>query len=65
MKDKEVSAALWEKLEPLLPEAPPRSAQGGRPLEDFVEGIREGRTLTIDEERRLLSSGWKDPLPEQ
>ena len=34
MKDKEVSAALWEKLEPLLPEAPPRSAQGGRPRVD-------------------------------
>ena len=34
MRDKEVSAALWEKLEPLLPEAPPRSAQGGRPRVD-------------------------------
>lgn len=34
MKDKEVSAALWKKLEPLLPEAPPRSAQGGRPRVD-------------------------------
>lgn len=49
-----------------FPNSPPvKAAQGGRPLEDFVEGIREGRTLTIDEERRLLSSGWKDPLPKQ
>jgi transposase len=34
MKDKEVGAGLWKKLEPLLPEAPPRSAKGGRPRVD-------------------------------
>jgi len=34
MLKKEVSAALWKKMKPLLPEPPPRSAKGGRPRVD-------------------------------
>jgi hypothetical protein len=30
MGNKEVSAALWKKLKPLVPQPPPRSAKGGR-----------------------------------
>ena len=30
----EVSAALWKKVKPLIPEPPPRSAKGGRPRVD-------------------------------
>jgi transposase len=34
MGHKEVSASLWKKLKPLVPEPPPRSAKGGRPRVD-------------------------------
>ncbi|MEN9627471.1 MAG: hypothetical protein RJA10_698 [Pseudomonadota bacterium] len=34
MGNKEVSAALWKKLKPLVPQPPPRSAKGGRPRVD-------------------------------
>lgn len=34
MGHKEVSASLWKKLKPLVPEPPPRSAKGGRPRLD-------------------------------
>ncbi len=42
-----------------------KPAQGARPLEELVERLRGGRTLTLDEERHLLSSGWNQPLPKQ
>ena len=34
MGNKEVSATLWKKLKPLVPQPPPRSAKGGRPRVD-------------------------------
>jgi transposase len=38
MASKEVSAALWKKLKPLMPEPAPRSAKGGRPRVDDQSG---------------------------
>ena len=61
MRDKEVSAALWEKLEPLLPEAPPRSAQGGRPRIDdqlALNGIVYVLRTGIPWEELPQALGW-------
>ena len=39
MGHKEVSAALWKKLKPLVPEPAPRSPKGGRPRVDDQQAL--------------------------